>query len=222
MTNMSLAPFLTSFFIILREGFEILLITTLIFTYIKKWNNALCEKGHDADTRAKQYVWFGIGSAVLASIAIALAFTYIKTLTHAHEELFEGVTMIVASAFLFYVAVWCHGAQQHVMGTVDEAITKGAALALAFTVFLAVVREGFEIVLFYAALFASSIAEVGSIAVGGAFGILALFVIYAVMNSAIAKMPTKLFFRVSSVLLIALAVYFAYNGGQELVEVLEH
>ncbi|MAH08036.1 high-affinity Fe2+/Pb2+ permease, partial [Candidatus Pacearchaeota archaeon] len=150
------------------------------------------------------------------------AFTYIKTLTHAHEELFEGVTMIVASAFLFYVAVWCHGAQQHVMGTVDKAITKGAALALAFTVFLAIVREGFEIVLFYAALLSSSISEIRSIAVGGALGGCALLVIYAVLNGTIAMMSTKLFFRVSSVLLIALAIYFAYNGAHELLEVVEH
>lgn len=219
---MSIAPFLTSFFIILREGFEIMLITTLIFTYIKKWNNALCEKGQERDVVAKQYVWGGIWSAVIASLVIAWAFTYIKTLTHAHEELFEGMTMIVASAFLFYVAVWCHGAQQHVMGTVDKAITKGAALALAFTVFLAVVREGFEIVLFYAALFSSSISEIGSIVVGGVFGGLALFIVYAVMNSTISKMSTKLFFRVSSILLIALAIYFAYNGVHELLEVVEH
>jgi len=219
---MSLAPFLTSFFIILREGFEILLISILIFTYIKKWNNALCEKGKAQDVMAKQYVWYGIGSAVVASLAIAWAFTYIKTLTHAHEELFEGVTMIVASAFLFYVAVWCHGAQQHVMGTVDKAITKGAALALAFTVFLAIVREGFEIVLFYAALLSSSISEIRSIAVGCALGGCALLVIYAVLNGTIAMMSTKLFFRVSSVLLIALAIYFAYNGAHELLEVVEH
>ena len=108
------------------------------------------------------------------------------------------------------------------MGTVDKAITKGAALALAFTVFLAVVREGFEIVLFYAALFSSSISEIGSIVVGGVFGGLALFIVYAVMNSTISKMSTKLFFRVSSILLIALAIYFAYNGVHELLEVIEH
>jgi len=219
---MSLAPFLTSFFIILREGFEILLITTLIFTYIKKWNNSLCVKGHAEDVRAKRYVWFGIADAVLASIAIAFAFTYIKGVTHDHEELFEGLTMIVASGFLFYVAIWCHSAQQHVIGSIDKAITKGAAVALAFTVFFAIVREGFEIVLFYAALFSSTIAEQGSIVMGGVSGIVVLGVLYVIMNTAIEKIPTKLFFKGSSVILIIIALYFGANGIHELYEVLEH
>ena len=44
---MNLAPFMGSFFIILREGFEAMLIAMLIFTYLEKLN---------AQDK-KQYVW---------------------------------------------------------------------------------------------------------------------------------------------------------------------
>ncbi|SVD34735.1 uncharacterized protein METZ01_LOCUS387589, partial [marine metagenome] len=84
------------------------------------------------------------------------------------------------------------------------------------------IREGFEIVLFYAALFASPIAETGPIWVGGVLGVVVLFVIYVIMNKASKQIPTKLFFAVSKYLLAALAIYFAYSGMHEIMELVEH
>ena len=96
---MSIAPFMGSFFIILREGFEAMLIAMLIFTYLEKLN---------AQDK-KKYVWQGIGYGVLASIVIAIAFTFISSLTHTHEELFEGVTMLIAAGVL---PMWHFGVTQ--------------------------------------------------------------------------------------------------------------
>ena len=115
---MSIAPFMGSFFIILREGFEAMLIAMLIFTYLEKLN---------AQDK-KKYVWQGIGYGVLASIIIAIGFTFISSLTHAHEELFEGVTMLIAAGVLAYVAFWCHTAKQHVEGAIKTAITQAQQL----------------------------------------------------------------------------------------------
>ena len=206
---MSIAPFLGSFFIILREGFEAMLIAMLIFTYLEKLN---------AQDK-KQYVWQGIGYGVLASIVIAIAFTFITSLTHAHEELFEGVTMLIAAGVLAYVAFWCHTAKQHVEGAIKTAITTGTAITLSLAVFFAILREGFEIVLFYAGLFASPIAETYSIWFGGVAGVVALGIIYILMKKGIAQINAGTFFTISKWLLGALAVYFAYNGAYELLEV---
>ena len=122
---------------------------------------------------------------------------------------------------LTYVAIWCHTARQHVEGTIKHAITTGTVIALAGSVCFAILREGFQIVLFYAALFASPIAETFSIWIGGIVGVVALIVIYVIMNKASNKIPTALFFNVSKYLLGALAIYFAYNGVHELMEVIE-
>ncbi len=59
---MDLVPLAGSFFIILREGFEALLIVSLVFAYLEKLNEY---------SKAK-YVWLGILTGVVASIAIAL------------------------------------------------------------------------------------------------------------------------------------------------------
>ena len=208
---MNLAPFMGSFFIILREGFEAMLIAMLIFTYLEKLN---------AQDK-KRYVWQGIGYGVLASIVIAIAFTFITSLTHAHEELFEGVTMLIAAGVLAYVAFWCHTAKQHVEGAIKTAITTGTAITLSLAVFFAILREGFEIVLFYAGLFASPIAETYSIWFGGVAGAVALGVIYILMKKGIARINVGTFFTISKWLLGALAVYFAYNGVHELLELME-
>ena len=208
---MSIAPFMGSFFIILREGFEAMLIAMLIFTYLEKLN---------AQDK-KKYVWQGIGYGVLASIVIAIAFTFISSLTHAHEELFEGVTMLIAAGVLAYVAFWCHTAKQHVEGAIKTAITTGTAITLSLAVFFAILREGFEIVLFYAGLFASPIAETYSIWFGGVAGAVALGIIYILMKKGIAQINVGTFFTISKWLLGALAVYFAYNGVHELLELME-
>jgi high-affinity iron transporter len=208
---MSIAPFMGSFFIILREGFEAMLIAMLIFTYLEKLN---------AQDK-KKYVWQGIGYGVLASIVIAIGFTFITSLTHAHEELFEGVTMLIAAGVLAYVAFWCHTAKQHVEGTIKTAITTGTAITLSLAVFFAILREGFEIVLFYAGLFASPIAETYSIWFGGVAGAVALGVVYILMKKGIAQINVGTFFTISKWLLGALAVYFAYNGVHELLELME-
>jgi len=207
---MSIAPFLGSFFIILREGFESILIAMLIFTYLEKLN---------AQDK-KQYVWQGIGYGVLASIVIAILFTFVTSLTHAHEELFEGVTMLIAAGVLAYVAFWCHNAKQHVEGHVKHAISQGTAIALSLAVFFAILREGFEIVLFYAGLFALPIAETYSIWLGGIVGAGVLVLIYMLMKKGIARINVGTFFTISKWLLGALAVYFAYNGAYELIELI--
>jgi high-affinity iron transporter len=208
---MSIAPFLGSFFIILREGFEAMLIAMIVFTYLEKLN---------AQDKSK-YVWQGITAGVLGSIGIAGAFSWISALTHSHEELFEGVTMLIAAGMLTYVAFWCHTARQHVEGKIKHAITTGAVIALSGSVCFAILREGFEIVLFYAALFASPIAETFSIWIGGIVGVGALVIIYIIMQKATHKIPTRTFFTVSKYLLGILAIYFAINGGYELVEVMK-
>ena len=138
----SLTPFFSSFFILLREGFEAMLIAVLVFTYLDK-----------VKARNKRpAVFWGITAGIVASMFVALGFKKIAGITHAHEELFEGGVMLVAAGMLTYVAFFCHHAKQHVEGKVDKAIATGNSFILSFTVFLAILREGFEIVLFYAAL----------------------------------------------------------------------
>ena len=201
-------PFFSSFFILLREGFEAMLIAVLVFMYLDK------VKAKDK----RPAVFWGIALGVVASMFVALGFKKIAGITHAHEELFEGGVMLVAAAMLTYVAFFCHHAKQHIEGKVDKAVATGNSFILSFTVFLAILREGFEIVLFYAALIGSGIYNTVPVFVGATVGTLALIGVYFGLNKITKLVPIGIFFRASSILLFVLAVYFAYEGIHELHE----
>ena len=204
----SLTSFASSFFILLREGFEAMLIAVLVFMYLDK-----------VKARNKRpAVFWGIAVGIFASMIVALGFKKIAGITHAHEELFEGGVMLVAACMLTYVAFFCHHAKQHVEGQVDKAVATGNSFILSFTVFLAILREGFEIVLFYAALIGSGMYNTIPVFVGAAAGTLALIGVYFGLNKITKIIPIGMFFRASSILLFVLAIYFAYEGIHELQE----
>ena len=183
----TLTPFLSSFFILLREGFEAMLIAVLVFMYLDK------VKARD---KRPAVIW-GIIAGIVASLFVAVGFKKIAGITHAHEELFEGGVMIVASGML------------------------GSSFVLSLTVFLAILREGFEIVLFYAALIGSGIYNTVPVFGGAIIGALALIVVYFGLNKITKIVPIGMFFRASSILLAVLAIYFAYEGIHEFSEGIE-
>ena len=207
----TITPFLSSFFILLREGFEAMLIAVLVFMYLDKVK---------ANNKRPAVLW-GIIAGIVASMFVALGIKKISGITHAHEELFEGGVMIVAAGMLAYVAFFCHHAKQHVEGKVDKAVATGSSFILSFTVFLAILREGFEIVLFYTALIGSGIYNTVPVFSGALVGAIALVGVYFGLNKITKFIPVGTFFRASSILLAVLALYFAYEGVHEFGEGIE-
>ena len=207
----TITPFLSSFFILLREGFEAMLIAVLVFMYLDK-----------VKARNKRpAVYWGILAGIVASLFVALGVKKIAGITHAHEELFEGGVMLLASGMLAYVAFFCHHAKQHVEGKVDKAVATGSSFILSFTVFLAILREGFEIVLFYSALIGSGIYNAVPVFGGAIIGALSLIGVYYGLNKITKLVPVGVFFRTSSILLAVLALYFGYEGIHEFSEGIE-
>jgi len=207
----TITPFLSSFLILLREGFEAMLIAVLVFMYLDKVK---------ANDKRPAVLW-GIIAGIIASMFVALGIKKIAGITHAHEELFEGGVMIVAAGMLAYVAFFCHHAKQHVEGKVDKAVATGGSFILSFTVFLAILREGFEIVLFYTALIGSGIYNTVPVFSGALVGTVALVGVYFGLNKITKIIPIGMFFRASSILLAVLALYFAYEGIHEFNEGIE-
>ena len=188
-----------------------MLIAILVFMYLDKVK---------ANDKRPAVLW-GIIAGIIASMFVALGIKKIAGITHAHEELFEGGVMIVAAGMLAYVAFFCHHAKQHVEGKVDKAVANGSSFILSFTVFLAILREGFEIVLFYTALIGSGIYNTVPVFSGALVGTVALVGVYFGLNKITKIIPIGMFFRASSILLAVLALYFAYEGIHEFNEGIE-
>ena len=89
---------------------------------------------------------------------------------------------------------------------------------LTFTIILAILREGFEIALFYATLIDSSMYKTIQVFIGATAGAVVLIVVYFCLNKITKIIPIAMFFRASSILHFALAIYFTYEGMHKLSE----
>lgn len=206
--------FLQSFTILLREGFEALLIVTALLTYLRRSPHA--DKSH--------IIHYGVGIALFASVVTAYLFTTILKTMGANREAMEGITMLIASAVLFYVSYWLLAKreaekwQQFIKQKMSKALTSSNLFALGFAAFLAVYREGAETILFYQALIFNSKGQTLGITAGFIAACFALLLIYRAIRTASFKIPYRLFFTVTALFLYYMAFYFIGGGILELQE----
>ncbi len=208
--------FVQSFFLLVREGLEAILIIGALLTFLAKTG---------AQER-KRDIHVGVGAAVLASLFTAVLLETVFQVTPARREVLEGAVMLTASAVLFYVSYWLLSKievarwNQFVKSQVQDAVSSGSALALATAAFLAVYREGFETVLFYKALVLSGPAGSTFVPVtaGIALGALVLVAVYYAINRFGVRLPLKPFFAVTGLFLYYMAFLFAGRGIAELQE----
>lgn len=92
------------------------------------------------------------------------------------------------------------------------------ARALGLAAFLAVYREGAEVILFYQALFNGASGDTDMIWFGFGTGCAVLAVIFAVIRLGLFRIPLRPFFIVTSILMYLMAVSFAGGGISSLQE----
>ena len=211
--------FTESFVLLLREGFEALLVVAALMAFLRRAGAA--ERRRDV---AK-----GAWAAVAASVVTAAILERLFEITPGQREALEGATMIAATAVLFYVSYWLFSKIEaakwnaYVKGRMEDALSSGSSFALASVAFLAVYREGFETILFYKALLTSAGASAGpgattAVAGGVAAGSVALVGVYLAINRLGVKIPMRAFFAVTSSMLYYMAFVFAGKGMADLQE----
>ena len=217
MTRRSVGPwgaFFDSFLIILREGFEAILVIGAIVALLIK-------TGHRERLRS---IWLGVLAALGASALLAVVLATTLRAIPASREIIEGVTMLVAVAVLFSVSYWLISKveaakwQQFIREKVTAALEHGGGKALAFVAFLAVFREGAETALLYQALFHEDTTSTLGVGLGIVVGAAALVVIFTLFYRYGVRIPLRPFFAVTSALLYYLAFVFIGKGVAELQE----
>lgn len=205
--------FIQSLIIIIREGFEAILIIGALVAYMLKTNQK----------EQVKYIYIGSIGAVIVSFIAAYLIRNIFKLSGADQEALEGVTMLIAVFFLFYVSYWLISKvqgqkwQEYIKGKLAHSVSKGNLYTMSFVAFLAVFREGFETILFYEALLA--IGDDNSyILYGFLLGCIALTILYLLISKYSIRIPIKPFFTFTSTLLYLMAFSFAGHGIFELQE----
>jgi high-affinity iron transporter len=206
--------FWQSFLIILREGFEAILVIGAIVAFLIK-------TGHRDRLRS---IWTGVVMGVAASAITAVVLRTVLAAVPASKEFIEGVSLLLAVVVLFSVSYWLISKveaakwQQFIKEKVSAALEHGGGRALAFVAFLAVYREGAETALFYQALFNEGPNVAMPITMGIVAGFVALAVIFTLFYRFGVKIPLRPFFSVTSVLLYYMAFVFTGKGIKELQE----
>jgi high-affinity iron transporter len=208
--------FFDSFLIILREGFEAILIVSALAAYLTRIGQK----------ERVPYLYGGAGIAVVASLVLWIAARSLIDLGGARREAFEGATVLVATAVLFWTSYWLVSKaeaekwQAFVKSRVEQAVGRGALFGLGFLSFIVVFREGLETVLFYEAVAARAGDASGSslLLAGFASGCVALACLYVAFQKLGPRIPMRAFFNVTGGLLYFMAFRFAGAGVRELQE----
>jgi high-affinity iron transporter len=204
-----------SLLIILREGFEAILVIAAIAAYLIRSGNA----------RSTKVVYGSAVAALVASALAAVALQYVFEMSGTKEqEILEGVAMLLAVVVLFFVSNWMFSKaeseawKRYIEGKVQTAVETGSQFALGAAAFLAVFREGAETILFYQAFIGSVETYKNMVWAGFGVGCVALIFIFLAVRYGSLVIPIKPFFTVTSILMYIMSIAFIGGGVREFQE----
>jgi high-affinity iron transporter len=204
---------LPAFLLSLREGLEAALIIGIVLGALSKIDRP----------SLKRYAWTGTLTAVLVSILAAIFLTaFGLSLEGDAEAIFEGLAMLLAALVLTWMIFWMNRQARSIKSDI-EADVRQAALAstggkaIFFLAFIAILREGIELALFLtAATFTSDAVQTVS---GAILGLGAAAIMGYILFASTIRLNLRLFFQVTSFLLILFAAGLVAHAVHELNEV---
>ena len=199
---MNFSAALPTFVITLREGVEAALVVGIVLALLKKAKQS----------RLNSWVYAGVGVGIIVSALIGFLFTWIVQALSAInpqyssvvEPLMEGVFSLLAIVMLSWMLIWmtkqARFMKAEVEGAVSAALTQNshAGWGVFSLVLIAVLREGFETVLFVVAKFQQGILP----AIGALAGILSATGLGVLLFKWGVKINIRLFFKYMGILLL--------------------
>ncbi|MBF2029854.1 MAG: FTR1 family protein [Oscillatoriales cyanobacterium C42_A2020_001] len=153
---MDLSSVLPTFVITLREGVEAALVVGIVLACLQKAKRSYLDR----------WVYLGVVAGLLVSTLIGVSFGWLiqvlGSASPAAEPLLEGVFSAIAIVLLSWMLVWMTRQARSLKSQVEGSVTRvlqqdQAAWGLFWLIFIAVLREGFETVVFVAGKFQQGI-----------------------------------------------------------------
>lgn len=199
---MDVSSAIPTFVITLREGVEAALVVGIVLAYLKKAKQ----------TSLNPWVYAGVAAGLVTSALVGVLFSgMIQALGSLNpqyslvvEPLLEGVFSVMAIALLSWMLIWmtqqARLMKSQVEGAIDAALERkqGTGWGIFGLLFFAILREGFETVLFIAAKFQQGIVP----AIGALGGLLVAVGIGMLLFLCGVKINLRLFFQIMGVLLL--------------------
>jgi len=202
---------LESFLVTSRETLEASLVIGIVLAYLNRTNNQ----------NYRKTVYYGMIFGILASIIAAFVFTlFAGGFEGKAEQIFEGATMLIGAFLLTTMILWMMK-QRHIAKEIEGKVEKHlmstplfSHIGIFMIIFVAIIREGVETVIFLNALNYAS----GINFIGGTLGIIAAVIVGYLFFVSTRKINLKKLFNVSSILLILFAAGLFAHGIHEFEE----
>ncbi len=196
----------------LREGLEAALVVVILLAFLTKTNR----------TWGIRYVWLGVGTAVVLSVALGAVLTYgTRQLSFETQELVGGTASIIAVGFVTAMVFWMKSAARSISGELkgklDRALDLGP-LAVALVGFLGVGREGLETAIFFYATAQAAGSGNNVPLLGWLVGFLGAIVLGYLMYEGALKIYLGMFFRYTGIALVLVAGGILAYGIHDLQE----
>lgn len=200
-----------SYLLALREGLEAALILGALLGALEKLGSP----------RGKRELWLGAAAAVVASILVGVILNLVGVRFEGRaEEIFEGITMLLAAGILTWVLLWMRNhsriIREKLESDVVRALGSSGGWALFSLAFLAVIREGIELAFFLTA--AAVDAHPASILIGAGLGLGTTVVLAVLLFNSLIRLNLARFFQITSLILVLFAAGLVAHGVHEFNE----
>lgn len=206
---------LPAFLITFRETLEASLIVAAILSILIKFKQ----------TKVAKSVWLASGLAASASITILIIASFFglriqEVYTGKTEEIIEGIFMVASAGFITWAVFFLHKTftdfKKGVFKKISEKAQKEETKGIFWLTFLAVFREGFEIVLFLSTIFLSS--RPSEVFSGFITGVSSGLIVALTLVITTIRLPIKIAFKSINLLLIFFAAGLLARGIHEFEE----
>ncbi|MGE7664963.1 FTR1 family iron permease [Ureibacillus composti] len=187
--------------ILLREGFEALLIIMALVAFLKKSQQSHMIKWI--------YIGAGFGVGLSGLLAIFMSTIFQSATINTNREIMEGFIGLLAAAMMIGIGVWLHSKSNihswnsYISKQLNHAISKQSIWAMTLISFLSVFREGAETLIFYMGIAPKMSTTDFTLGIGVAIAI--LVVVAFVLLRVSGKIPLHQFFAVATILIYVLA-----------------
>lgn len=199
---MNFSAALPTFVITLREGVEAALVVGIVLACLKKAQQS----------QLNRWVYAGVGAGIGASALVGLLFSWIIPVISAANPRYtpvvkpflEGTFSVVAIFMLSWMLIWMTRQAKHLKADIEGTLTSAlqqnqtAGWGVFSLIFIAVLREGFETVVFIAANFQQGLFP----ALGAILGLVGAVLIGVMLFKWGVKINIRRFFQIMGILLL--------------------
>ena len=198
---------MNEFIITFRECLEATLIVGIIYTFLSKTK---------MNTQI-QYLWYATISAIIASIAVAFIIISLNNQlgNNAMAKLFEAIFMYITAGLLLYVVFWLSKSisDKKKLEQLASDASQSSKWGIFLLVFFAILREGFETVMFLI----GGVIQTGQFSyIGFSLGIILACLIGYLIFSRGQHINLKPFFAITTFCLVLFAAGMNAYGTHEL------